>query len=363
MDCNREKILTPAANAMMDLIHGKADPNAHGGCYVGDEDGLLHVNLVEGRENALNLTPADGIVFHVVKYSWTDLDEARKQFANANDCPSWFVGSSIDVMKNQVQMFVLENQKHKRTLPVNAIADADMVYDSIVAHRFGANQEESETIREEADARAVAAKLYTHNGGKWYPQTGGNSSLAAGIQWWQAGNFYQGWLTTTHGAASGRQAYYYGKQSTATHMGTVVYVCFDETHDFSIIRRDNADMGALDINLGGGVTNLQGGWPAVNGTTILSGHVLTQNTGICLSNSYSGWIGNDWKSDHMVVSNPCYSGDSGGPMLFKSGNLNSLGGIISAYNTDWPGYNRVTICTKFNLARTQFRNFDIVTFS
>lgn len=92
----------------------ETDPSLHGSCYVTDNGQYLHVNLVQGKEDRIDIPQAEGLVLHVVKYSYQDLLDAR-------DALMPYMGLlniqaiSPDVMNNQV---------HVRVNPMPDNADA-----------------------------------------------------------------------------------------------------------------------------------------------------------------------------------------------------------------------------------------------
>lgn len=367
LDLNRAKAVSSMARKVQDFVQTKADPNLHGGCYVDTMSGIVHINLVEGRENALRLEPTEGVIYETVKYSLADLDAAREKIASKNNCPDWFAGSGIDTTTNKIRLYVLKDKLSRQSFSMNAVAGEGMFYVNLVDERMKVQPDTIQSVSDisEAEIAGRAASQWTYNGQGWNPHGYGGGSIAAGLQFYSAGQYRLGWIGTTHGDALGVDAYYVGNGGY-TKMGYIHYVNFSDQCDFCIVQRTNTNLGARDHTTSGVVTNLQGGWPGIGDVVFQAGRTSGTSSGICTENYWNGPLGEGsnptYKYNFIATNIGMWGGDSGGPLLWRQPDGRwSLVGIQSAGSWNAPG-GGMSVSGKLDVARRAF-HFDLCAFS
>lgn len=342
-DINNVKTVPEAARKVATFLREKADSNLHGGCYVDAYEGTLHVNLVEGREDALGINPTEGVMFHVVKHSYADLDNARKNI-RANDSVKAIEGLAISAKTNQLRLAIVNDSMHRISIPMNAVSDENMFTidncDKPVSLLGGT----TEPLSISQTTGILAANVRTLNGAKWYPSGYGAPSLAAGIMFGPSTNRKYGWLTTTHGAALNMTAYYSPGNISDVQMGKVIYTNMTDSRcDFSIVERTNTNIGAMDYTTTGVVTNLFGGIPEEGDAVYQCGYTSGGHWGTCLSNNWIVNVSGYDKIEYIQTDIGGAGGDSGGPILWRYNSYqNSLVSLMSGANNQWTGGGRVS---------------------
>ena len=140
----KAKLLPPMERETANYIVCKADPNTHGGCYVDTDTGMLHINLVEGRENALRVVAGANMAFHVVRFSYADLIRMREAVVR-NDYAMIINAATINVWKNQVRILIARKHTSGFFIPQNLVYGEESYYIDIedyeVSALAGTNQD------------------------------------------------------------------------------------------------------------------------------------------------------------------------------------------------------------------------------
>ena len=105
----------------------ETDPSLHGSCYVTDNGQYLHVNLVKGKEDRIDIPQAEGLVLHVVQYSYQDLLEARDALMPYMDLLN-IQAISPDVINNQVHVRVNPMPDNADALLRSLVESPEMYY-------------------------------------------------------------------------------------------------------------------------------------------------------------------------------------------------------------------------------------------